>query len=51
MLRFSAQSINTTEEAMIEKGIWNQDWMEIQQKYWENLSEMGRKAMGFEAPR
>ena len=36
---------------MIEKGIWNQDWMEIQQKYWENLSEMGRKAMGFEVPR
>lgn len=36
---------------MNEKGMWNQDWFEIQQKYWENLTEMGRKAMGVESPR
>ncbi len=34
---------------MSEKGLWNQDWIEIQQKYWENLSEMGRNAMGLKA--
>ncbi len=35
---------------MSEKGVWNQDWIEIQQKYWENLTEMGRKTMGLQAP-
>jgi class III poly(R)-hydroxyalkanoic acid synthase PhaE subunit len=38
-------------KTMSEKGMWNQDWYEIQQKYWENLTEMGRKAMGLETPR
>ena len=33
-------------ETMTEKGIWNQDWIEIQQKYWENLTEMSRNLMG-----
>jgi class III poly(R)-hydroxyalkanoic acid synthase PhaE subunit len=36
---------------MNEKGMWNQDWIEIQQKYWEGLTEMGRKAMGLETPK
>lgn len=31
---------------MNEKGVWNQDWIEIQQKYWENLTEMSRNVMG-----
>jgi len=38
------------DETMSEKGVWNQDWIEIQQKYWENLTEMGRKTMGLQAP-
>lgn len=51
MLRFSARLLNKMDETMSEKGVWNQDWIEIQQKYWENLSEMGRKAMGLQATR
>ncbi len=35
---------------MSEKGVWNQDWIEIQKNYWENLTEMGRKTMGLQAP-
>ncbi|MDJ0807740.1 MAG: class III poly(R)-hydroxyalkanoic acid synthase subunit PhaE [Gammaproteobacteria bacterium] len=35
---------------MSDKGVWNQDWIEVQQKYWENLTEMGRKAMGMQTP-
>jgi len=33
-------------ETMTEKGNWNQDWIETQQKYWENLTEMSRNLMG-----
>jgi class III poly(R)-hydroxyalkanoic acid synthase PhaE subunit len=31
-------------------GDMNQDWLEIQRKYWEQLSEMGRGAMGTAVP-
>ena len=31
---------------MSEHDFWNQDWMEVQRKYWENWSELSRKATG-----
>ncbi|WP_296897863.1 class III poly(R)-hydroxyalkanoic acid synthase subunit PhaE [Thiohalocapsa sp.] len=30
---------------------FNEDWLKLQQRYWENLADMSRKAMGLEAPR
>lgn len=30
---------------------FNEDWLKLQQRYWENLTDMSRKAMGLEAPR
>ncbi|MCG8427839.1 MAG: class III poly(R)-hydroxyalkanoic acid synthase subunit PhaE [Chromatiales bacterium] len=31
---------------MSQQGFWNDDWMQIQRKYWENWTEMSQKAMG-----
>ncbi|MES9845711.1 MAG: class III poly(R)-hydroxyalkanoic acid synthase subunit PhaE [Candidatus Sedimenticola sp. PURPLELP] len=31
---------------MSDQGFWNQEWMGIQQKYWENWSDFSRQAMG-----
>ncbi|MCG6942762.1 MAG: class III poly(R)-hydroxyalkanoic acid synthase subunit PhaE [Thiohalocapsa sp.] len=30
---------------------FNDDWLKLQQQYWENLTDMGRKAMGLDAPK
>jgi class III poly(R)-hydroxyalkanoic acid synthase PhaE subunit len=35
---------------MTEQKFWNNDWMAVQQKYWENWTEMSRKAMGMAQP-
>ena len=35
---------------MSDSPFWNEDWMKTQQKYWENWTEMSRKAMGVEKP-
>jgi class III poly(R)-hydroxyalkanoic acid synthase PhaE subunit len=35
---------------MSDSTFWNEDWMKTQQKYWENWTEMSRKAMGLEKP-
>jgi len=35
---------------MSESPFWNDDWMRTQQKYWDQWSEMSRKAMGMEQP-
>ncbi|MET0106477.1 MAG: class III poly(R)-hydroxyalkanoic acid synthase subunit PhaE [Sedimenticola sp.] len=31
---------------MSEQGFWNQEWMDIQQKYWQNWTDFSRQAMG-----
>ena len=31
---------------MSNTNFWNQDWMNLQQQYWQQLGEFGRKAMG-----
>ncbi len=31
---------------MSDPSFWNQDWMRLQQQYWENWTEMSRRAMG-----
>ncbi|MEO5342050.1 MAG: class III poly(R)-hydroxyalkanoic acid synthase subunit PhaE [Gammaproteobacteria bacterium SHHR-1] len=35
---------------MTDSPFWNDDWMKIQQKYWDNWSDMSRKAMGMDRP-
>ncbi len=35
---------------MSDSTFWNEDWMKTQQKYWENWTDMSRKAMGLERP-
>ena len=35
---------------MSDSPFWNEDWMKTQQKYWENWTDMSRKAMGLEQP-
>jgi len=35
---------------MSDPSFWNEDWMKIQKNYWENWSEMSRKAMGLQEP-
>ncbi|MBT3028845.1 MAG: class III poly(R)-hydroxyalkanoic acid synthase subunit PhaE [Candidatus Thiodiazotropha sp. (ex Ctena orbiculata)] len=35
---------------MSDSTFWNEDWMKTQQKYWENWTDMSRKAMGLEKP-
>jgi len=35
---------------MSDKGFWNNDWMETQQKYWQSWSDMSQKAMGLGKP-
>lgn len=35
---------------MSKSDFWNKDWMETQQKYWKDWSEMSTKAMGGQAP-
>jgi class III poly(R)-hydroxyalkanoic acid synthase PhaE subunit len=34
---------------MSDNSFWNQDWMETQQKYWQQLTDMSLKAMGGQA--
>lgn len=34
---------------MSETGLWTNDWLETQQKYWEAWTDMSRKALGLEA--
>jgi class III poly(R)-hydroxyalkanoic acid synthase PhaE subunit len=36
---------------MSEQGFWNNDWMDVQQKYWEHWTDFSRKAMGMAEPR
>jgi class III poly(R)-hydroxyalkanoic acid synthase PhaE subunit len=36
--------------SMSESPFWNDDWMRTQQKYWEQWSDMSRKAMGMQEP-
>jgi class III poly(R)-hydroxyalkanoic acid synthase PhaE subunit len=36
---------------MSESAFWNEDWIKIQQKYWENWTDMSRQAMGMEPPK
>ncbi len=36
---------------MSNSGLFGDDWLQLQQKYWEGWTEMGRKAMGVEQPR
>ncbi|MET0053075.1 MAG: class III poly(R)-hydroxyalkanoic acid synthase subunit PhaE [Candidatus Thiodiazotropha sp.] len=36
---------------MSESAFWNEDWMKTQQKYWDNWTEMSRKAMGMDIPK
>ncbi|NEX21555.1 class III poly(R)-hydroxyalkanoic acid synthase subunit PhaE [Thiorhodococcus mannitoliphagus] len=36
---------------MSNDSFFNEDWLEIQRKYWDNWAEMGRKAMGVEGER
>jgi class III poly(R)-hydroxyalkanoic acid synthase PhaE subunit len=38
------------EKNMSESPFWNDDWMRTQQKYWEQWSDMSRKAMGMQEP-
>lgn len=35
---------------MSDTGFWNADWMETQQKYWQQWTDMSMKAMGGKAP-
>ena len=35
---------------MTDSPFWNDDWMNVQQKYWSNWTEMNRKAMGLGEP-
>lgn len=35
---------------MSDQGFWNQDWMKVQTQYWDNWTEMSRKAMGAQQP-
>jgi class III poly(R)-hydroxyalkanoic acid synthase PhaE subunit len=35
---------------MNDNAFWNQDWMETQQKYWQQLADMSLKAMGGKSP-
>ncbi len=35
---------------MSELGFWSNDWMDVQRKYWENWTDMSRKAMGLKEP-
>lgn len=36
---------------MSDTPFWNEDWMQLQQKYWEQWGEMSRKAMGMQPPK
>jgi class III poly(R)-hydroxyalkanoic acid synthase PhaE subunit len=35
---------------MTDSPFWNDDWMKTQQKYWDNWTDMSRKAMGMDRP-
>ena len=35
---------------MSEQDFWNSEWMDIQRRYWENWSELSRKAVDDERP-
>ncbi len=35
---------------MSKQAFWDQDWSELQRRYWENWSDMSRRAMGLETP-
>lgn len=36
---------------MSNKGFWDDAWIDVQKQYWENWSELSRKAMGLEEPK
>jgi class III poly(R)-hydroxyalkanoic acid synthase PhaE subunit len=36
---------------MANETLFTDNWLKLQQQYWEGLTDMGRKAMGLEAPR
>ena len=36
---------------MSTQNLFNDNWLKLQQQYWEGLTEMGRKAMGMDAPK
>jgi len=36
---------------MATDNLYNDSWLKLQQQYWEGLAEMGRKAMGLDAPK
>ncbi|MCF7985363.1 MAG: class III poly(R)-hydroxyalkanoic acid synthase subunit PhaE [Thiohalocapsa sp.] len=36
---------------MSKQTLFNEDWLKLQQKYWEGLTEMSQKAMGMSAPK
>ena len=36
---------------MANDNLFNDNWLKLQQQYWEGLTEMGRKAMGLDAPK
>jgi class III poly(R)-hydroxyalkanoic acid synthase PhaE subunit len=35
---------------MSKQAFWDQDWSELQRRYWENWSDMSRRAMGLDTP-
>jgi class III poly(R)-hydroxyalkanoic acid synthase PhaE subunit len=35
---------------MSDTPFWNEDWMKTQQQYWENWTQMSRRALGLEKP-
>ena len=35
---------------MPENNFWNQDWMNLQRRYWEQWAEMQKQALGIEVP-
>jgi len=36
---------------MTNQTLFNDDWLKLQQRYWEDLTDMGRKALGMQAPK
>jgi class III poly(R)-hydroxyalkanoic acid synthase PhaE subunit len=36
---------------MSNKGFWDDAWLDVQKNYWENWSELSRKAMGLDQPK
>jgi len=36
---------------MSNKGLWDDTWVDVQKSYWENWSELSRRAMGLDEPK